>query len=77
MRTKLMQYKAKKLISRLKRMNYNPVVTPKKGNTLVVHVDAPVRELEGISIEIIEKNNGITRRIRAVNYASCCIFWEL
>lgn len=75
MKKSTMKYQAKKLISKLKRMNYT-VSASKKGATLLINVDAPVRELEGISIEITERVNGMTRRIRAARYAGCCVVWE-
>lgn len=70
------QYQAKRLMKTLQGMNCNVIRTTQKQKMLMVHVDAPVPELQGASIEITETVNGLTRRVRAARHSGCCVIWE-
>nr|PMH60044.1 hypothetical protein BCU62_21730 [Enterovibrio norvegicus] len=70
------QYQVKQLLRTLQKFNCQVTRTVQTEKTLVVHVDAPVPELQHRSVEITETVNGLTRRIRAARHSGCCVVWE-
>ncbi|WP_325893000.1 hypothetical protein [Grimontia sp. NTOU-MAR1] len=70
------QHQVKQLLRALQKMNCRVTKTAQTEKTLVIHVDAPVPELQHHSVLITETVNGLTRRIRAARHSGCCVVWE-
>lgn len=68
------KYQAKQLLSKLQRLNYTVRISTK--GLFLFFIDSPVRELESVSVEVIEQVDGVRKILRAARCFGCTVVWE-